>query len=47
VVRFLVIFEREGFVKTDAGNYKKEKKEIELTRDEEGKVSMGTLVLFF
>jgi hypothetical protein len=39
-------FEREGFAKTDAGIYKKDKKEIELTRNEVGSVTMTTLLLF-
>lgn len=38
-------FEREGFVKTDADNYKKNEKEFELTR-EEGEVTMTTLLVF-
>jgi hypothetical protein len=39
-------FEREGFVKADAGNYKKYEKKIELTRDEESKITMAILLVF-
>lgn len=39
-------FEREGFVKIDADNYKRDEKAVELVRNEEGKVTMATLLVF-
>lgn len=38
--------EQNGFVKADAGNYKKDKKEIELTLDVEGKLTAATMLVF-
>jgi len=38
--------EQNGFVKADAGNYKKDKKEIELTLDAEGKLAAATMLVF-
>ncbi len=38
--------ERNGFVKMDTGNYKRDEKEIELTQGAEGIVTMATLLVF-